>query len=87
MKNKYYIFQPRNFANEYTAIRVATPEEEKRLLAWYDKAWKPGMRLFRVTVKELREMAAEERWARLHDQAFSGYCNPSYPCSVADFLN
>ena len=88
MKSKYYAFYPQNFANQYTVIRVTSPVEEKRLLAWYDNLTSdPANRaLDRVTVKELRAMASTERHARKYDQAFSGYCSPWDSVSVREFL-
>lgn len=87
MKTKYYNYYPRNFGNEYTTIRVRTADEEKQLMDWYDNLRNPeNHRLERVTVKQLRAMASNERHARRYDQAFSGYCTPWDPVSVAEFL-
>ena len=88
MKTKYYAFYPRRFGNEYTIIRVSSPEEEKRLTDWFDNLRSdPANRsLERVTVKQLRGMASNERHARQYDQAFSGYCSPWEPKTVDEFL-
>ena len=86
--SKYYIYQPRNFGNEYTTIVVKDATEESRLNDWYDNLNNhEGKRLYRVTVKELREMVSTEKHARKYDQAFSGYCNPDDPMTVDEFLN
>lgn len=85
--SKYYIYQPRNFGNEYTAIVVKDNAEEARLNDWYNNLNShEGKNLYRVTVKELREMVSTEKHARKYDQAFSGYCNPEDPMTVDEFL-
>jgi hypothetical protein len=85
---KYYAYYPRNFGNEYTVVNVANKQEEEKLIAWEAALPNPeNHSLQRVTVKQLRNMAANERQARKHDQAFSGYCNPREPVTVDEFLN
>lgn len=88
MKTKYYAFYPRRFGNEYTVIRISSPEEEKRLMDWYDNLRSdPANRsIERVTVKQLRTMSSNERQVRKHNPAFSGYCSPWAPKTVDEFL-
>lgn len=86
MRTKYFIYTPRNFANEYTAIKTNNLEEESKLNEWYYKKAPEQSRLDRVTCKELRKLASQEHHARKYDQSFSGYCNPDNPVNVNEFL-
>ena len=83
-RNHYYWYSPRGFVNEYDVIATRTAAEEAQLLGW---GVPEGARLERVTVRELHNMAAEERQARKYDQAFSGYCAPWAPLTVDEFLH
>lgn len=60
----YYIRYPRNFSNEYDLCYCETPEQQKEAEdAGYE----------RITRKEAIRKCSDERWAREHDQNFSGY--------------
>lgn len=60
----YHIRYPRNFANEYDLCYCETAAEAKEAEA-------AGFE--RITRKEAIRKCANERWAREHDQNFSGY--------------
>ena len=63
---RYYVKHPRNFGNEYS-------------LCWIDAADKKGCQQLeergyeRITRKAAYAYVSQEKWARQHDQAFSGY--------------
>ena len=61
---KYYIRYPRNFGNEYDLRYVDGVDDELRAI---EQGYE------RITKKEALEKCRAERWARKHDQAFSGY--------------
>ena len=82
----YYIRYIRNFSNEYDLCYCETPEERKAA---------EGAGYERITRKEAIRKCANERWAREHDQNFSGFGdadivpwsfvsdprnNPDHPC-------
>lgn len=83
--SKYYIYYPRDFANEYSLIRVDGAAEETRLMGWYDCHNTGENDLHRISVQAMRGKIADERYARKHDQAFSGY-GDTEPETVSDFL-
>lgn len=60
----YYIFYPRNFANEYDLCYCESADERKAAEA---AGWE------RVTRLEAERKCRNENWARANDQAFSGY--------------
>lgn len=62
---QYFIRYPRNFGNEYS-------------LCWAEQGSKEAAEAIkndycRITRKEAIEKCTSERWARKHDQAFSGF--------------
>ena len=60
----YYIRYPRDFANEYDLCYCENKDEENAAVAaGYE----------RITRKEAERKCRNEKWARQHDQAFSGY--------------
>lgn len=83
--SKYYIYYPRDFSNEYSLIRVEGAEEEAKLMDWYEHHSTEENDLHRISVRAMREKIANERYARKHDQAFSGYGDVE-PQTVNEFL-
>jgi hypothetical protein len=77
MRKKYYRFMPRNFGNEYDLISVASPDEEKELLDWYQSIRTVNTTLERVTLADIRKLNVAERHRSLYDKNFSGYCDTS----------
>lgn len=64
----YYIQYYRDFANTYNLCYCETPEEQAEAeSAGYE----------RITRKEAIRKCSNERWAREHDQSFSGYGDAS----------
>jgi hypothetical protein len=83
--SKYYIYYPRDFANEYSLIRVDDAAQESRLLGWYERHSTEENDLHRISVQAMRGKISNERYARKHDQAFSGY-GDTKPETVDEFL-
>lgn len=65
MKN-YFIRHPRNFANEYDLVWIESNDTES-----INRATKEGYD--RITRKEAFRKVSAEKYARKHDQAFSGF--------------
>lgn len=87
MRKKYFLYYPRNFANEYTTIYTESKEQTSELMEWYKKNASQNSNLESVTTKQLRTFSAIERFRRKTDPAFSGFCCPWNPVSVEDFLH
>lgn len=72
---KYYAFFPRNFGNEYSLYSVENEDDQKAIDKLYERYNPCESSLHRVTVKEMREWAAQERRALKHNPSFAGYCD------------
>lgn len=79
MSKKYYRYMPRNFGNEYDLISVANKAEEAELNEKFENCYQRGGSIARITVKEMRQLAHEEREREKYDRNFSGYCDLT-PC-------
>ena len=74
-KRKYWKYEPRNFSNEYDLLVTIDKEEETEIKENFKNCSNNGARFERVTVKEVRQLAREERERRKYDTNFSGYCD------------
>lgn len=87
MKTQYYTYHPHGFENEYTAIKVTTPEEDKALDKFWDRMnLYDGCRLEKRSEEEMQKIVSEEKWRRKNDEAFAYYCNLE-PITVTEFLD
>lgn len=66
MRREYYIYYPRNFANEYDIFYVETPAEKEEVKHWIDNTNFSKSDVHRITRKEaekqMRWMKRESAW-------------------------